>query len=566
MRFALLLIAVLVVAIGVYSFASATSQRHAGEQKVLGEARLLSQQMAASWDYIDSVQTRINLNAEGTYSFKGVYCSVAGKSIAARFTSKTNCTIRYVRENPRSSTDIPDDFELAALRLFEEGGDEYYAVDTYEGQSVFRYLSAIPIVYRCLTCHGDPAGTFDETGFRREGMGLGDVAGAVSIIIPMQQYQEEIASRTMSDIALFVTLAMLTLVCTSFGIERWVVSPLRQLGDAAQRIGSGDFETSVGEVRSPGEISVLSKELASMERSLKDAYGLLESQVRERTAELCEANEQLGRNRDEIASVNEQLMVANRALREENEYKSTFFATMSHELRTPLSSIISYANVLLRTHDLDSETRAILEGIKRNGKDLLTSVNNVLDAARLEAKRFDVTFEVVDLVDLAAVIESTVSPIAREKGVDFRIEVEPSVPLIRTDPEILRKVLLNLLSNAIKFTDVGGSVVASMGTRDAGRAVVAEVSDTGVGISPDDLATVFERFKQVDSSSSRSYGGSGLGLSLVKEMVELLGGTVSVRSECGKGSSFTVTVPCKPSCEATSRMSEGDADEGAGCR
>lgn len=558
-RFALLLLAVLLVAIGIYSFSSIVTQRQVGEQKVLEEARLLNQQMTATWDYVDSVQSRINLNADGSYSFKGVYCSVAGKNIAQRFTSKTDCTIRYVRENPRSANDVPDEFELEALRAFERGEHEYYAVTDHEGRSVFRYLSSIPIVFGCLTCHGEPEGTYDETGFRREGMRLGDVAGAVSIMIPMEQYEAEIADRTMSEILLFVSLAALILVCTSFAINHWVISPLRQLGTAAQQIGAGNFDTEVGEVPSPGEIAVLSKELASMERSLRDFYGMLETQVKERTVELREANELLERHRDEIAQVNERLVAANRALREENDYKSTFLATMSHELRTPLSSTISYVNVLLRLRGLDPDARHMLSEIKRNSKDLLLSVDNILDAARLEAKRFSVSPEPVDLVDVASMAESVIAPLAQEKGVLFAMRVDPEVPLIRIDPEVLRKVLLNLLGNAVKFTEGGGSVEAALEVHAEDRRLLVTVADTGIGISADDLERVFERFKQVDSSLSRSYGGSGLGLSLVKEMVDLLGGSVQVKSSPGSGSVFTVEIPYEG-------VGGGDADEGFGGR
>lgn len=544
-RFALLLLGILIITIGVYSIASAHIQRETGEQKVLEEARLLSQQMAASWDYIDSVQTRINMNADGSYSFKGVYCSVAGKSIARRFTSETGCVIRYVREDPRSATDEPDAFERLALAEFRSGLTEYYAVTDYEEQPVFRYLSAITIVYGCLTCHGEPAGTYDETGFLREGMHLGDLAGAVSIIIPMEAYQSEIVARTRNDVALFGALAVLTLACTSFTINRWVVRPLRCLGNEAKRIGSGNFETPFKAINGSGEIGALAQELISMEQSLKNFYTLLETEVKDRTSDLNSANEMLKRHRDEIAEINMQLMEANHALKQENEYKSLFLATMSHELRTPLSSIISYANVLLRAGALSSEQHEIIDSIKHNSKNLLYQVDNILDAAKLEARRFEVTIETVDLVDIAALAESIISPIAKEKDIQFRMHVDNETPLLLTDPSVLHKVLLNLLSNAAKFTEPGGQIEMEMSVCRQKHALVVSVRDTGIGISLDDIDIVFERFKQVDSSPSRSHGGSGLGLSLVKEMVELLGGTVHVESEQGKGSLFVVTIPCE---------------------
>lgn len=169
---------------------------------MLGEARLLAQQMSAAWDYIDSSQDAINYNADGRYDFKGVYCSVAGKSIARNFTQSTDCVVRYTRENPRTGPDAPDEFEAAALAAFRDGAEEYYAVTTMDGASTFRYCKAIPVKHGCLTCHGEPAGELDETGFPREGYQLGDLAGAVSLAIPMELYEAEAAQRTAANVGL----------------------------------------------------------------------------------------------------------------------------------------------------------------------------------------------------------------------------------------------------------------------------------------------------------------------------------------------------------------------------
>lgn len=139
-------------------------------------------------------------------------------------------------------------------------------------------------------------------------------------------------------------------------------------------------------------------------------------------------------------------------------------------------------------------------------------------------------------------IEGVVSPLAAQRGVDLRFDLGPDVPIVRTDPDILRKIATNLLSNAVKFTRAGGNIRLGA-TWESGVLSIA-VSDTGIGISPEEAKVVFERFRQADSSISRRYGGSGLGLSLVREMAELLGGTARVESELGVGSTFTVELPC----------------------
>lgn len=472
--FATVLIGVLLGVVGIYAAWSTTEQRDASERKVLEEAQLLAKQMEAAWNYVDSVQDAINFNSDGRYDFKGVYCSVAGKSIALNFTRETDCVIRYTRENPRTGPDAPDEFESAALAAFEEGETEYYTVTSYEGRSAFRYASAIPIKYGCLSCHGDPAGELDETGFPKEGYQIGDLAGAVSLVIPLEQYEVEAAQRTTVNVGLFGVLALAIVVCA------------------------------------------------------------------------CAVNILLSRQRAQVERMNDQLEKANEALRAESEYKSTFLATMSHELRTPLASTIALADVWAKSSEGASEfDMEIVDKIRCNSTGLLDTINNTLDAASLEANRFAVDIAPFDMLDAVNDVEQTVLPLACEKGVAFSVDIDPLFPLVATDQGIVHKVLMNLLSNAVKFTDPGGSVQLAIALAVHEDAIMIEVADTGIGIPEADLAVVFERFRQADSSISRRYGGSGLGLALVKEMAELLGGSASVESEAGVGSKFKVSIPCQ---------------------
>ena len=278
------LVAVLFAVVAIYSVWSAADQRSASEAKVLGEARLLAEEMSAAWDYIDNVQDAINFNSDGRYDFKGVYCSVAGKSIARLFSQNTDCVIRYTRENPRTGPDAPDIFEQEALDRFKAGETEFYGIEAGDdGQSYFRYLRAISIKHGCLTCHGEPAGELDETGFPREGFEMGDLAGAVSLAIPMRQYEEEAVERTTANVGLFCGLAFIIVGCA---VAVNVV--LRRQGR---------------------QIEAMNSRLEEANGHLADANGKLE-----------EANGHLAR--------------ANEALVRESEYKSTFLATMSHELRS----------------------------------------------------------------------------------------------------------------------------------------------------------------------------------------------------------------------------------------
>lgn len=493
---AAVLVAVLFAVVAVYSVWSAADQRSASEAKVLGEARLLAEEMGAAWDYIDNAQDAINFNSDGRYDFKGVYCSVAGKSIARLFSQNTDCVIRYTRENPRTGPDVPDAFEQEALNQFEAGETEFYGIEAGEnGQSYFRYLRAIPVKHGCLTCHGEPAGELDETGFPREGFQMGDLAGAVSLAIPMRQYEVEAAERTKANIGLFCALALVIVGCA--------VAVNAVLG------------------RQSRQIEAMNERLEEANDHLADANGQLE-----------EANEHLAR--------------ANEALVRESEYKSTFLATMSHELRTPLASTIALVDVWEReAAGADESSRNAMAEIRSNSASLLATINNTLDAASLEAGRYRVDVTPVDMLDLVDAVEQTIAPLAAEKHVAFTVIIDPQFPLVCTDPSIMHKVLMNLLSNAVKFTDEGGAVALRIALNGRESTMEVVVADTGIGIPEEDLACIFERFRQADSSISRRYGGSGLGLALVREMAELLGGSAAVESEVGRGSVFSVRIPCK---------------------
>lgn len=546
-RFTALLTAVLFVSVGVYCIWSITDQRDASERKVLQEARLLTEEMNAAWDYIDSVQPVINYDATGRYDFKGVYCSMAGKSIASRFTFRTDCVIRYTRDEPRTGSDAPDAFEKEALEAFAGGAEEYYAVSEYDGQSVFRYVAAIEIVAGCLPCHGDPAGEVDETGYPREGMQIGDLAGATSLIIPMAQYDEEAAGRIASSIMLFCFLVVAIAICVGWGLRRWVIKPLGSLSTAARRIGEGCFADGIYIPSASFEIASLVRDLGVMSGQLRSTYSDLETRVADRTAQLSEANETLLAQSREITSMNHRLQEANRLLVEENEYKSIFLATMTHELRTPLVSIIAFSDVWFKESvDRDPADMALMRSIRRRSGELLETINNTLDAASIEADRFQVDKVVVDIYDLAGAVGSVVSPLAAEKGLRFSTAIERGIPLVLTDQQIVHKILINLLGNAVKFTEAGGDVSLEIVVNSSAGVIEFSVADTGIGIPEDDLRIIFECFRQADSSISRKYGGSGLGLFLAREMAELLDGSLRVDSSVGKGSVFVVTLPYEP--------------------
>ena len=297
-----------------------------------------------------------------------------------------------------------------------------------------------------------------------------------------------------------------------------------------------------GVLYSSREIDGLIEQYHSMAQRLEELYGSLESQVAERTEQLSSANAELECQRRRVEEINAQLA-------RDNQYKSDFLAIVSHELRTPLTSILAFAELLGESIGPDRpEARRQLEEIGKNGAILLEMVDNVLECARIQAGSETLNLELVDLNDLVGMVESAMAPVAAKKGVAFTTRVDFDVPLIMGDWEKLRRVLANLTSNAVKFTDAGGEVavrVCCEAKEDGARNVVMRVRDTGIGIPKEAQELIFERFRQENMSTVRRYGGSGLGLSLVKDLVATMGGTVAVSSEPGCGSTFAVELPAE---------------------
>jgi signal transduction histidine kinase len=194
---------------------SSWAQTRQAEREMLEKTQILDQEMRAVWDFIDINQNRIDTDADGSFNFKNIYCAVAGKSVAKLFMRGNDYEIRYVSETPRFSKAYPDTFEDEAIKQFQADpdGGEYYGITTYEEQDVFRYVSPIYIKESCLSCHGDPAGEVDVTGHEKEGLKVGDLAGAASIIMPIDLYMEGIrANIFQQSIYFFVVLSTLIII------------------------------------------------------------------------------------------------------------------------------------------------------------------------------------------------------------------------------------------------------------------------------------------------------------------------------------------------------------------
>lgn len=266
----------------------------------------------------------------------------------------------------------------------------------------------------------------------------------------------------------------------------------------------------------------------------------------------------------ESAQLIEELQQKNVELEQANKIKSDFLAIMSHELRTPLTAIIGFSEILLENvlGELNREQKDSLEEVLKNAENLLQLINSILDLAKVEAGKMDLSCEQFAIADVVKEVQQTVSPLIAKKALSMVLSVADDLPLLTADPRKLRQILLNLVSNAIKFTPERGRIQIAVDYFKKSDFLAGEfnlrsqpfegqgifkisVRDTGIGIKAEHLANIFDIFQQVDSTFTRKYQGTGLGLALTKQLVELHGGHITVASEFGRGSDFKFILPEK---------------------
>lgn len=431
-----------------------------------------------------------------------------------------------------------EESENEALRRLAKG--ELYFVTEDRGnenpeQNTRQYFEPIRAAASCMRCHGvapaaaaaaDLVGRVPLMRVEREG----DLLAVAKIQFQLSDTDSEIARNN----ALMITLAIVTgflAMTVSYVIVRYIiVKPVLHLKDVSDAVAHGDLDQRA-DIRTGDEFEELSHAFNRMLRHLVSIQD-----------ELRTVNSNLDYKVEELAQ-------ANLSLHEMNKLKSDFLSTMSHELRTPLNSILGFSDVLSGAEGLTDRQRKYINNIQTSGKHLLTLINDILDLAKTEAGKMElhpVEFPVSDLIERSV---GDMAPLAEKKNIELTTYVDSTIPILYQDPGKLQQILYNLISNAVKFTPEGGRVKVSALAHDTSQLDFV-VTDTGIGIPLDEQTVIFEKFRQGRSTPgqdegamTREYEGSGLGLSIVKELSRLLGGKISLNSEFGKGSTFTVTVP-----------------------
>ena len=315
----------------------------------------------------------------------------------------------------------------------------------------------------------------------------------------------------------------------------WVSSkmtgPIRELHEGAKIIGSGNLDYRVN-IETGDEIEWLGQEFNKMAAELDVSYATLEQKVKDKTGELEKANSQLQQ--------------ANCSLLMANKTKDEFLSVMSHELRTPLNVIMGYTGMMKdgMLGEVNPKQEEALQKVVNRSEDLLRMITEIMQATSIEAGAVKVESRDVNLVSFLDDLRSSYElPLGQlNKDLTFKWDYSPDIPTIRTDREKLKHTLQNLINNAVKFTDRGYVSISARYVPET-KVVKFKVADTGIGIQEEMLPSIFEIFRQVDSSETRNHGGVGIGLYIVKKYTEILGGNIQVESEVGKGSVFSVTIP-----------------------
>lgn len=323
--------------------------------------------------------------------------------------------------------------------------------------------------------------------------------------------------------------AVLAILVFYMVIQRLVLTPVHTLRRAAERVATGDIHAR-SEIVTGDEFEKLSRTFNEMLAHLEAAQ-----------VEQNKVNRSLDVRLGELAQTNI-------ALYESNRLKSEFLANVTHELRTPLVSIIGFAELLRDAWDGVGQTdpkrlQRFADNILSSGRNLLDIINDLLDVAKTEAGKMELHITEFSIAELCCDLVDFVQPLADKRNQALSLERQDDLPNVRSDSGKIKQILYNLLSNAIKFTPTGGSITLTAARSD-GEFVQLSVRDTGPGIPPDKLETIFEKFHQLDSSTTREHAGTGLGLAITKDLVSLLGGDIQLQSRLGEGTTFIVRIPC----------------------
>ena len=512
---AVVLIIAAALAVPWHRFEELTNQLNGGPAEVLAENALIHHQMA---------------NRAQAHPFDPTTQPSAAQP-AAGFARGLDVDQmpRLIGINTDPLTPALTQFQRKALIHFVQQPDSAPLTNYYrrpDGRWGFRF--ARPVFRRqesCQSCHGRPAATE-----------LGKPIGIVAIDIPSRIDSNQLLRNRLFILTAGFLAGTLAIVVFYLITTRIILQPVRVLQETAEKVSQGDLHIR-SDINTGDEFQQLSETFNTMLANLKNSA-------------------------DQLRSINKgldlklgQLAESNLALYESNRLKTEFLANVSHELRTPLNSILGFAELLRDAAGVsgnrhDPKTVRYVTNILHSGRNLLDLINDLLDLAKIEAGKMEIRSEPLSLTDLFEGLSNILKPLLEQKDLTLAFFIAGDVPIVRTDPGKLQQILYNLLSNAIKFSPAGERIDLAA-QRDGADHLRISVTDHGPGVHPNKQQIIFEKFRQIDASVTRTHSGTGLGLAICKELTALLTGSIGVRSDEGKGATFWVVIPLRIEAGAT---------------
>jgi two-component system sensor histidine kinase BarA len=449
--------------------------------------------------------------------------------------------VRHVRLIAREDFDIQsslDPLVWEALSAFEANPNARERLTVTDDATGPTYLYVQAVRQSDLDrVRGSRTGTLDPTTRSAD-----PLRGAMVIQMRATWASKQLLLNRVYIITAGLLAVLLAIVVFWFVTTRIILSPVRVLRDTAEKVAEGDLNIR-SDINTGDEFEQLGQTFNEMLGNLKRSQDQLEA-----------LNEQLDVKLGEMAQSNVNLYEANRV-------KTDFLANVSHELRTPLNSIIGFAELLSENLDnspIGQKQLRYANNILASSRSLLDLINELLDLAKIEAGRVDLHMEPMSISDACEGLANLIRPQADRREIEVALEVEPNLPMVRTDARKLQQILFNFLSNALKFTPEGGRIELGAGAREnregKATAVAVWVSDNGPGIPKEQQERIFEKFHQGDSSHTRQHGGAGLGLAISKELSRLLNGEMELDSDEGAGARFTLVLPLEVKEEGESLM------------
>lgn len=551
-QFTLLLTLIFVGGIILSGITLSSAMQGKAEDEITTKAEILTQTMNAVRSYTsDHVAPLLKEDLETTPTFiSEVVPAYSAREVFQNFRAQPEYEDFSYKEatlNPTNLDDKADGFEARLVEQFRAQPDlaKLSGYRNVSGRELFFTARPMPVsAASCLQCHSRPevaprsqiASYGDQNGF---GWQLGDVVAAQTIYVPSASVFAKGRQYLVLTMGIFISVFTMLSLLISQLLKRRVIRPVKQLTTIAQSLTAGRVTAAkVSEFDSP-KIHKIARR-ADEPGQLARAFQHMAQEVATREQNLAQAVE---RRTHQLADSMKVAQAATAQAREANVTKSQFLANMSHELRTPLNAIIGYSEMLVE-EITDTGTPGLVPDVQKihgAGKHLLGLINNILDLSKVEAGKMELFLETFAIAPLLKEVADTLRPLTAKNHNKLSINCPDDIGSMTADVTKLRQSLFNLLSNASKFTE-NGTITLTVERPKAGQ-IDFRVTDTGIGMTLKQQAKLFQSFTQADASTTRKYGGTGLGLVITRQFCELMGGQIKVESEPGQGTTFIISLP-----------------------